>query len=300
MHEFEGMPWQVPFTLGHENAGWVDSIGAGVTGLSVGDAVAVFGAWGCGRCRRCLIGMENVCENQGELGGSGGGLGFDGGMAPLMLVPHARWLVPLGDLDPVAAAPLSDAALTPYHAIKRALPALGPGTTAVVIGAGGLGQMAVQLLKCLSPASLIVVDQRAGALESARQLGADHTVLSGDTAAAEVRELTSGRGAEAVFDVVGVVPTLALAAAVVRPLGHLMIIGIGGGTLPVGFFTLPSEASVTTSYWGTIPELYEVIALARAGKISARVTRYSLDDAHLAYEAMQNGSLDGRAVIVPN
>jgi propanol-preferring alcohol dehydrogenase len=115
--------------------------------------------------------MENVCENQGELGGSGGGLGFDGGMAPLMLVPHARWLVPLGDLDPVAAAPLSDAALTPYHAIKRALPALGPGTTAVVIGAGGLGQMAVQLLKCLSPASLIVVDQRAGALESARQLG---------------------------------------------------------------------------------------------------------------------------------
>ena len=302
MHDFDGevMPWGPPFTLGHENAGWVESIGSGVTGLSVGDAVAVYGPWGCGRCKRCLLGMENYCERQGELGGAGGGLGFDGGMAPRMLVPQARWLVPLGDLDPVAAAPLSDAALTPYHAIKRSLPVLGAGTTAVVIGAGGLGQMAVQLLRCLTPATLVVVDQRAGALESARQLGADHTVLSGQSAAAEVRELTSGRGADAVFDVVGVDATLALAASIARPLGHVTIVGIGGGSLPVGFFTIPYEVSVMTTYWGTLPELFEVIALAQAGRISARVTRYSLDDAHLAYEAMRDGTLDGRAVIVPN
>jgi propanol-preferring alcohol dehydrogenase len=243
--------------------------------------------------------MENYCERQREIAGAGGGLGLDGGMAPLMLVPQARWLVPLGDLDPVAAAPLTDAALTPYHAIKRSLPVLGAGTTAVVIGAGGLGQMAVQLLKCLSPASVIVVDQRPAALESARQLGADHTVVSSDTAATEIAELTSGRGGDAVFDVVGVDATLALAATAVRPLGNLTIVGLGGGSFPTGFFRNLSEVSVATTYWGTLPELFEVIALAQAGKISARVTRYSLDDAHLAYAAMQAGTLDGRAVIVP-
>jgi propanol-preferring alcohol dehydrogenase len=301
MHDFDGtmMPWGPPFTLGHENAGWVESVGAGVTGLSVGDPVAVYGPWGCGRCKRCLSGQENYCERQAELGGAGGGLGFDGGMAPLMLVPQARWLVPLGDLDPAEAAPLSDAALTPYHAIKRSLPVLGAGTTAVVIGAGGLGQMAVQLLKCLSPTTVVVVDQRQGALDAARGMGADHTVLAGDTAAVEVAELTSGRRADAVFDVVGVDATLALAASIVRPLGHLTIVGIGGGSLPIGFFTIPYEVSVATTYWGSLPELFEVIALAQAGRIATRVTRYSLDDAHLAYDAMRNGTLDGRAVIVP-
>ena len=301
MHDFEGglMPWGPPFTLGHENAGWVEKLGAGVTGLSVGDPVAVYGPWGCGRCKRCLSGMENYCENGSDLGGSGGGLGFDGGMAPLMLVPQARWLVPLGDLDPAEAAPLSDAALTPYHAIKRSLPVLGAGSTAVVIGAGGLGQMAIQILAAITPATVVVIDQRPSALVSAGELGADHTVAAGDTAVADVMELTAGRGADAVFDVVGVDATLAVAAQIARPMGHLTIVGIGGGSLPIGFFTIPYEVSVATTYWGSLPELYEVIALAQAGKIRTRVTRYSIDDAHLAYEAMRKGELDGRAVIVP-
>ena len=159
--------------------------------------------------------------------------------------------------------------------------------------------MAVQLLKCLSPAAVIVVDQRASALESARTLGADHTVSAGAGAAAEVMELTRGRGADAVFDVVGVDATLALAASVARPMGHLTIVGIGGGSLPIGFFTIGYEVSVSTTYWGSLPELFEVIALAQSGSIRTQVTRYSLDDAHLAYEAMRAGTLDGRAVIVP-
>jgi propanol-preferring alcohol dehydrogenase len=301
MHDYEAgvVPWATPFTLGHENAGWVESLGAGVTGLSVGDPVAVYGPWGCGRCKRCLLGMENYCDRKAEIAVAGGGLGLDGGMAPLMLVPQARWLVPLGDLDPVAAAPLTDAGLTPYHAIKRSLPVLGAGTTAAVIGAGGLGQMAVQLLKCLTSSTVIVVDQREGALQSARELGADHTVVSGASAAAEIAELTSGLGADAVFDVVGVDATLALAASVVRPLGFLTIVGLGGGTFPAGFFRNLSEVSVATTYWGTLPELFEVIALAQSGRIGTRVTRFSIDDAHLAYEAMRAGTLDGRAVIVP-
>src|SRR4051812_33012397 len=184
LHDFEGglLPWGPPFTLGHENAGWVEAVGAGVSGLEVGQPVAVYGPWGCGRCRRCRTGMENYCEHSFELPGAGGGLGFDGGMAPLMLVPDARFLVPLGDLDPVDAAPLTDAGLTPYHAVKRSLALLVPGTTAVVIGAGGLGHMAVQLLRALTPSTIIAVDQRKEALTTALEVGADHGVLAGPDA----------------------------------------------------------------------------------------------------------------------
>jgi propanol-preferring alcohol dehydrogenase len=301
MHDFQPgvVPWGPPFTLGHENAGWVEAMGAGVEGLAVGDPVAVYGPWGCGRCRRCLLGMENYCERQADIGVAGGGLGADGGMARYMAVPSARWLVPLGDLDPVQAAPLTDAGLTPYHAVKRSLPLLVPGTAAVVIGAGGLGHMAIQLLKHLSPASVVVVDQRPDALRLAAQLGADHTVTPGDSAAEEIRELTQGRGADVVLDVVGSDDTLALGAAVARPLGHLTIVGIGGGTLPIGFFSIAYEVSVATTYWGTLPELHEVIALAASGHVHSQVQTFSLDDAPGAYEQMRAGALDGRAVIVP-
>ncbi|MDZ7679461.1 MAG: NAD(P)-dependent alcohol dehydrogenase [Acidimicrobiales bacterium] len=303
MHEFEEgvVPWGPPFTLGHENAGWVDAIGAGVTGLSIGDPVAVYGPWGCGRCIRCRLGMENYCERQAELGAAGGGLGHDGGMAPRMLVPSDRWLVPLGDLDPVEAAPLTDAGLTPYHAIKRSLPLLGPGSTAVVIGAGGgLGHMGVQILKALTPATVIGVDQHQAGLDRATAAGADHGVISDDQAAATITELSKGKGVDVTVDVVGADPTLALAAAITRPLGHLTIVGIGGGTLPIGFFSIAYEVSVATTYWGTIPELMEVITLGAQGRITPHVQRYTLADAMSAYEAMSAGTLDGRAVIVPD
>jgi propanol-preferring alcohol dehydrogenase len=301
MDDFEpgAIPWGPPFTLGHENAGWVDSVGAGVTGVEVGEPVAVYGAWGCGRCLRCRQGMENYCERQLEIGAAGGGLGLDGGMADRMLVPSARLLVPLGDLDPVEAAPLTDAGLTPYHAVKRSLPLLVPGSNAVVIGAGGLGHMAVQILRETSAATVIAVDQRKDALTLATDIGAHHGVLAGDTAAEEIRDLTLGKGADVVLDIVGADETLALGAAVTRPLGNLTIVGIAGGTLPVSFFGIGYEVSVATTYWGTLPELMEVIALAAAGRIRAQVQRFALDDAPTAYQAMRDGSLEGRAVIVP-
>jgi len=126
-----------PFTLGHENAGWVAALGQGVTGFKDGDPAAVYGPWGCGRCHVCQLSMENYCENWAQVEGLGGGLGRDGGMAEYMLVPSARLLVPLGHLSPAKAAPLSDAALTPYHAINRALPHLNAESTVVVLGVGG-------------------------------------------------------------------------------------------------------------------------------------------------------------------
>jgi alcohol dehydrogenase, propanol-preferring len=302
MHDFEEglLPWGPPFTLGHENAGWVEALGAGVEGLEVGEAVAVYGPWGCGSCHRCLQGIENYCERPAELGAAGPGLGFDGGMAPYLLVPQSRWLIPLGDLSPVEAAPLTDAGLTPYHAIARSRHLLTPGSVAVVIGVGGLGQMGVQILRALSGAvTIIAVDRRDDALQMALDGGADHTVVSGDDDAEAIRELSGGRGADLTLDFVGADGTLALGAAVTRMMGHLTIVGIGGGTLPLSFFSIPYEVSVATTYWGTLPELAEVIELARSGRIRAEVTEFGLDEALDAYGALDEGSIRGRAVIVP-
>lgn len=301
LHEFPPglLPFDPPFTLGHENAGWVESVGSGVVGLEVGTPVAVYGAWGCGYCSRCLGGMENYCENRAEFRREGCGLGFDGGMAPLLLVPSARHVVPLTDLDPVDAAPLTDAALTPYHAIKRSLDRLVPGSTALVIGAGGLGHMAIQILDAMTPAQVVAVDQSPDALRLANDVGAAHGVLAGDTAADEVRELTKGRGTDLVLDFVGVDVTIALAATVARPLSDVTLIGIGMGSYPFSFFTVPYEVSLQSTYWGSVNELIEVVALAEAGKIRAKVERYTLDNAAQAYVDMAAGTLHGRAVIVP-
>jgi propanol-preferring alcohol dehydrogenase len=304
MHEFEPgvMPYEVPFTLGHENAGYIEALGAGVDqgyGIEVGAPVAVCGRWGCGRCRNCRSGMDNYCLHASEIGAAGGGLGRDGGMAEWMLVPSPRVLVPLGDLDPVVAAPLTDAGLTPYHAIKRSLHRLVPGSTAAVIGVGGLGHMAVQLLKVLSPTRVVAVDIDESKLRLAASLGADDTVQSGTDTAEEIRRRNGGDGCDLVIDCVGAQQTVDLAAAISRPLGDIALVGIGGGTLGVSFFTVPRGASVATTYWGGVVELTEVVALAARGLLDVRVERFPLDHALEAYHRLERGEIDGRAVVVP-
>jgi alcohol dehydrogenase, propanol-preferring len=294
------MGFEPPFTLGHENAGWVEALGAGVEGLEIGEAVAVYGPWGCGRCRACRLSAENYCERQAQIGAFGGGLGRDGGMAEYMLVPHSRLLLALGDLDPRDAAPLSDAALTPYHAIKRSLHLLVPGSTAVVIGVGGLGHMGVQILRALSPARVVAVDISAEKLALAREIGADETVKAGEGAAGAIREITGGRGAELVIDMVGSDDSITLAAQAARFGSHLTIVGLAGGKFDFAFGALPFEAQLTIPYWGSAVELGEVLDLARAGKIHAHVERFELADAAEAYQRMRDGKLDGRAVICPH
>ncbi|KUI30349.1 alcohol dehydrogenase [Mycobacterium sp. IS-1742] len=302
LHDFDAgmMPWNPPFTLGHENAGWVHALGAGVSGFAVGEPVAVYGPWGCGRCKRCQVGMENYCERAADQPAAGGGLGYDGGMAEYMLVPAARLLVPLGDLDPVEAAPLTDAALTPYHAVKRSLRLLTPGATAVAIGIGGLGQMGVQILRALTAARIVAVDTRPEALRVAERSGADHAVRPGEDTADEIRDLTDGRGADVVIDFVGADATLALAAAVARPLSDITVVGIGGGSLPFGFFSVPYEANLATTYWGSRPELMEVLDLARQGRIRTEVHRFPLEEGPRVYERLAAGEFTGRAVITPD
>jgi propanol-preferring alcohol dehydrogenase len=304
LHEFEPglLPWELPFTLGHESAGWVHSLGEGVTGLEIGQAVAVHGAYGCGRCDNCLGGNEPLCEdpfNAPVLAG-GCGLGADGGLAEFVLVPAARYLVPLPDgVDPIHAAPLTDAGLTPYHAIRRSLPKLTPASTAVVIGVGGLGHMAVQLLSAVCGARIIAVDSKEQARKLALHAGADHALEPGETTAGDIKVLTGGRGADVVLDFVGADETLALAIGSARMLGDVTIVGVAGGTLPLSYFTVPFEVSIQTTYWGTRQELVEVLELAARGKIAPHITTYPFDKAAEAYAELAAGRIEGRAVVLP-
>ncbi|HEU0057379.1 MAG TPA: NAD(P)-dependent alcohol dehydrogenase [Gaiella sp.] len=291
--------FELPFTIGHENAGWVEALGPGVEGLEVGEAVAVYGPWGCGRCRACRLGRENYCERAAEIGALGGGLGRDGGMAEYLLVPSARLLLPLGDLAPKDAAPLSDAALTPYHAVKRNLERLVPGSTCVVIGVGGLGHMAVQILRAVSATRIIAVDLDPAKLELARTLGADDVVPSDADASTAIRELTHGLGAAAVLDFVGAEPTIQLGAAVVRPEGEVTVVGLAGGAFQFRFGAMPWDAAITVPYWGSTIELMEVLDLARAGRIRSHVEHFALDQAPDVYQRLRDGKIEGRAVVVP-
>lgn len=296
------LPYQLPFTLGHENAGWIEELGPGVKGFSVGDPVAVYGPWGCGFCYNCRQGMEVYCENILTVNGGavGGGLGMDGGMAEYMLVKSARFLVPLTTLPPKIAAPITDAGLTPYHAIKRSLSLLNPMASAVVIGIGGLGHMAIQILRALTSVQIIAVDISEDKLKLAAQIGVDETMLSNDEAPARIAELTRGQGAELVLDMVGSDATMALSAKICKKMGHLTIVGAASGTLPFSMFTLPFECAVSAPMWGSIPELIELIALSEKGLIKCHNTYYPLDRAGEAYDAMRAGKIEGRAVIVPN
>ncbi len=295
----EAYVYGLPLTLGHEGAGVVAAVGAGVTGVTEGEAYAVYGPWGCGRCRACASGAENYCENAAAQGIVPPGLGAPGSMADYLLVASPRHLVPLDGLDPVTSVPLTDAGLTPYHAIKPSLPKLTPGETAVVIGVGGLGHMAVQMLRVLTPATVIALDVDDTKLALAREVGAHHALRSDADAVAAVRELTGGRGAGVVFDLVGAQATADLAAKMAHFASDIVMVGVGPGAVPVGIFTLPFETTVRAPYWGTRPELFEVLDLARAGLIHVETETFALADGPTAYERLHAGTLRGRAVIVP-
>jgi propanol-preferring alcohol dehydrogenase len=292
------LAWELPFTLGHENAGTVAALGPGASGFEEGDAVLVYGPWGCGTCRQCVRGSENLCPH-GAGRGRGCGLGFDGGLAEYVVVPSPRLLVPIGDLDPVRTAPLTDAALTPYHAIAGELERLRPGSSVVVIGVGGLGHVAVQLLRELTPARIVAVDLRETARDVALRAGA-HAALDGnELRAADVRAETGGAGAALALDFVGSDDTLRLAASVLESGGVVSVVGYGGGTFPMEFGAAPLEWSLRKPTWGTIPELHEVVALARAGVLEIEVEQLGLDEAVDGYRRLRNGDVVGRAVVVP-
>jgi propanol-preferring alcohol dehydrogenase len=298
MHDWEAAPphldVRLPMTIGHEIGGWIEACGPGVEGLEK-DQPCVVTISGCGRCRFCAEGWNNYCANLGRQPG----MGLDGGLADYVVAP-AGGIVPLNRLEPWRAAPLTDAGLSAMHAIDRARDRLGPGRKVAVIGVGGLGHMAVMILKETLPVEVIAIDRDPAALELARELGADHLVAADDRADQAIREAAGGRAVDVVLDFVGAGATIALAAAVIGPLSKIVIIGRGSGSFALCDRALPYGAEIITTFGGCRRELMELIALAEAGRLNPRLTPYPLSRVEDAFQALAAGELTGRAVIIPD
>src|SRR6202140_3001065 len=286
-----------PCTVGPEIAGWVVEIGQGVVGFKAGEPVAVVPVWGsCAHRPPCRRGEENFCYYISRL--IGAGLGFDGGLAEYVVV-ESRFAVPTGDFDPVLAAPLTDAGLTTYTAIKPALPSLVPGSTAVVIGVGGLGLFAVQFLRTLCSARVIAVDNDKGHLQIATEHGADHTLPSDATTAEQIRSLTAGTGANFILDCVGAETTLKTGVAALARLGRLTLVGAALKTIPFGLHEVAWGSQLATSMNGGTVNLREVIDDARLGRIETIEDRNPLQRVADAYNDFKAGKVRGRAVCLP-
>lgn len=296
------LPYPLPFTLGHEVVGTVVSCGPDVDPGQArslqGGVHAVHGIWACGRCRQCLRGRENHCP---ELTGPiGAGLGRDGGLAEFVLVPSARHLVPAGDLDPMALAPLTDAGLTAFHAV-RPHTELVRGGVVVVVGVGGLGHLALQVVADLAPSVLIAVDPRPEARGLAERLGAHAAVASVDEVARVLADRECAGGADLVLDFVGSDETLSVLPAVLAPGGQVAWVGSAGGTLEAAKGRdLPRGWGVQAPFWGTRADLLDVVALARDGALHSETEAFDLADAVDAYDRLRAGEVRGRAVVVPN
>lgn len=297
--QYADFGYPLPMTLGHEGVGVVDSLGEGATGVELGDAVAVYGPLGCGRCHSCAQGFENYCPHAAGMGITPPGLGRDGAMAEYLIVSDPRLLIPIKDLDPVKSVALTDAGLTPYHAIKGSLDLLVPGSVAVVIGVGGLGHIAVQLLRSLTSATVVALDISEDKLEFAREVGAHHAFLSDDDAAANVAESVGPGPVTAIFDFVTNEPVMKIARSLSGPRTDLVLVGAGAVETSVGLLGQPYGSRIRAPYWGARPELMEVVELARTGHLEVETEQFSMDQAPEAYRKLHDGELRGRAVVVP-
>jgi NAD+-dependent secondary alcohol dehydrogenase Adh1 len=289
------IPSELPLVLGHENAGWVHAVGPAVGHLAVGDPVICHPNLTCGVCGACKAGDDMRCVR----GPSLPGLTRAGGMAEF-LTTNARAIVKLGaDSEPAELAALADGGLSAYHAVAKAVPALEPGSSAVAVGAGGLGHIGVQCIKAMTPAQVIAVDTSEDALKLALDCGADHVVSADAQQAQRVRDLAGG-GADAVFDFVGEDSTIGDSVAMLRPGGTYYLVGYGGTvTLP----TLPlvlGEISVVGNLIGTSTDLAGLVTLAGQGKVTLHSTRYPLEAASDAIDDLRRGRIRGRAILVPS
>lgn len=285
--------YDLPYTLGHEVAGWVERTGSSVTDLALGDAVVACAHRLCGTCDFCRIGLDNYCTEFT----TGLGFGLDGGLASYVVVDRLALIGPTS-LDPRIAGPLADAGKTAYHAVRRALDRLVPGSTAVVIGAGGLGGYAVQYLRLMTTSRIIVVDVEEHRLALARELGAHQTLTSSASIDTELAAALGGRGAEAVFDFVGTDATMQTALGAARSRGMVAIVGAGGGTAHVSWTSVAGGVDVFIPHGGTMADLQEVVTLAEQGRIVIPHELFAFDDVELAYQRLRSGDLQGRAIVL--
>ncbi|GAC1444512.1 MAG: NAD(P)-dependent alcohol dehydrogenase [Mycobacteriales bacterium] len=284
----------LPYTIGHENAGWVHAVGAGVTNVAVGDTVILHPQPSCGLCVACRAGRDMQCADAFFPGLSS----HDGGMADYMR-STARACVKLDPAtDPADVAALADAGLTAYHAVRKAVPLLPPGTTAVVLGAGGLGHIGVQCLEALTAARIVVVDRNPDALALAAKIGASATVVADGDHVQAVLELTGG-GAEVVLDFVAEQGAEADSWAMTRPAGSLFVIGYGGQLQIPTLDFVAGEKNIVGNIVGTYTDLAELMVLAQTGRVTLHTQRYPLAHALTALSDLDAGRIRGRAILVP-
>jgi NAD+-dependent secondary alcohol dehydrogenase Adh1 len=285
----------LPYTPGHENAGWIHEIGAGVTNVEVGDTVIVHPFITCGLCRACRRGDDMHCEN-----GSFPGINRDGGFAEYLLT-SARSVVKLDpSLQPADIAALADAGLTAIHAVKKAIPYLGAGSKCVVIGSGGLGHIGIQCLKAYTPTEIIVVDPNEKALELARELGADQTVkVEGTSHIDTVKELTDGNGAQVIIDFVGEKGAVEDGVAMIEDGGFYYVIGYGQNIDIPTIDVISREISFIGNLVGTYIDLQDLMTLTAQGKVTLHTSTYPLDAINDAMADLDNGRLQGRGILVP-
>ena len=283
---------RLPRVLGHESAGFVEAAGAAVTTVSPGDAVIVYPPYTCGLCVQCRRGDDMYCERHDFVG-----LSLDGGFAESVLVSERSLLRLPPGLEPATVAPHADAGLTAYHAVRKLAHLARPGTTAVVIGVGGVGHIALQLLRELGSSAAIAIDTDERRRRLASELGADEVLASADAAA--VREATDGRGAELVFDFVGSDATHAASLGMLARGGTYSVVGYGGCVRAESVALVAGEAAIAGNLVGRWVDLWELLQLQARGRIELRTELHPLDDVNDVLAKLREGEVTGRAVLVP-
>jgi NAD+-dependent secondary alcohol dehydrogenase Adh1 len=284
---------ELPYVLGHENAGWVHEVGSAVTNVAVGDTVIVHPLITCGLCRACRAGDDVHCENN-----LFPGISVDGGFAEL-LKTSARSVVKLDPtLHPKDIAALADAGLTAYHAVKKAASILYPGSRAVVIGAGGLGHIGIQCLKAMTPAEIIVIDPSERARALAGEIGADSTVAADGRQVDTILEMTDGKGAEAIIDFVGEHGAIEDGVAMLREAGSYYVIGYGENVNVPTIDIISREINFIGNLVGSYNDLSELMTLTAQGQVTLHTSSYPLEAVNDAMADLDQGRLQGRGILI--
>ncbi|MHB8546339.1 MAG: alcohol dehydrogenase [Nitrosotalea sp.] len=284
-----------PLTPGHEVAGIIDSVGEEVEGFTKDEKVLVFPWIGEGLCPACRVGEENLCDKPRSLG-----VYHDGGYAEYLLVPSYKYLIKLGDMDTDTSATLSCAALTAYGAVKNTQ--LRPADNVAIVGAGGLGLMAIQLAKAVTGARIISMDIDDEKLKVAKQNGADFTINSkNQDVTKSIMELTNNLGVDAIIDFVNASKTVETDMQILRRRARVVLVGLFGGSLQLNLVTMPTRAyKIIGSYTGSLTDMIELVSLARRGIIKPVVSnRFKLDQATEALTMLKEGKIVGRGIINP-
>ena len=300
----EYLDLQLPCTPGHEIAGCIEEIGDSVPDdIKKGDLVVVSGSWGCGVCTQCKGGNEQICGKA-----KWAGFGPEGGFSEFILVPSYKYLIKVdkeSNLKPEDIAPITDAGVTTYRAVRKVKHILGPGKSIAIIGMGGLGSYAVQYAKILSAGSTVLAfDRNDDKLDLAKRSGADHVInfkgKNSEDIRAEVNKATGRKEVNAAIDAIGLAESIRMGFSMLAPEGAYVSVGLVGNEINMPLFPLVArEYQYYGSFWSSFNDLREVMELAKKGLIKNHVQKFGLSEANDALDLLREGKILGRGVLVP-